>query len=180
MSKTALIMVFKGTIKGTPSPRTKNHHQIRNTFQNTAEIQVKCHPDLWLCPLFLLPHQSPSSSPPPPPPSSSSSRPRSTSHPFPPSRFSSDLVSHYLSEIKTSVPRIPQNLRGLRRGVRQEVVFKCVWLRQVDMSLFFVFFYFFHRVSAVPWKQQIIYWVQLNSRPHVYPKWFRCHKGVIF
>lgn len=112
--------------------------EIINTFHNTAEIQVKCHPDLWLCPVFLLPHQSPSSSPPPPPRSSSSFRPRSTSHPFPPSRFSSDLVSHYLSEIKTTVPRIPQNLRGLRRGVRQEVVLKCVWLREADMRFFFL------------------------------------------
>uniref|UniRef100_A0A8C2ZZG3 Formin binding protein 1-like n=1 Tax=Cyclopterus lumpus TaxID=8103 RepID=A0A8C2ZZG3_CYCLU len=67
---------------------------------------------LWL---FGKKPKSPSSFP-PPPPSSSSSRPRSTSHIFPPPRFSTDLVSHYLSEIKTTVPRIPQNLRLLGRG----------------------------------------------------------------
>lgn len=77
------------------------------------------HPDLWLCTLYLLPTQSPACSPPPPP---SSSRPWSTSQLFPARRFSSDLVSHYLSEIKTTVPRIPRNLRSLRRGVRQTVV----------------------------------------------------------
>uniref|UniRef100_H3C733 Formin binding protein 1-like n=1 Tax=Tetraodon nigroviridis TaxID=99883 RepID=H3C733_TETNG len=61
---------------------------------------------LWL---FGKKPKSPSSAPPPPPPSSSSV--------FLSSRFSSDKVSHYLSEIKTTVPRIPHNLRALRRGV---------------------------------------------------------------
>uniref|UniRef100_H3D454 Formin binding protein 1-like n=1 Tax=Tetraodon nigroviridis TaxID=99883 RepID=H3D454_TETNG len=60
---------------------------------------------LWL---FGKKPKSPSSAPPPPPPSSSSV--------FLSSRFSSDKVSHYLSEIKTTVPRIPHNLRALRRG----------------------------------------------------------------
>lgn len=77
-------------------------------------------------------HQSPSFSPPPPPSASSFSQ-RSSSHLFPTPRFSSDLVSHYLSEIKTTVPRIPQNLRGLRRGVRQEVV---VCLGGLDDGIF--------------------------------------------
>ncbi|XP_072294758.1 formin-binding protein 1-like isoform X1 [Eucyclogobius newberryi] len=53
---------------------------------------------------------------PPPPPQSSSSRVRSASTLFPSPRFSTDLMSHYLSEIKTTVPRIPHNLKGLRRG----------------------------------------------------------------
>ncbi|XP_055077384.1 formin-binding protein 1-like isoform X2 [Periophthalmus magnuspinnatus] len=57
---------------------------------------------------------------PPPPPQLSSTRARPPSNLFPSSRFSTDLVSHYLSEIKTTVPRIPQNLKGLKRGVRQE------------------------------------------------------------
>lgn len=37
----------------TDFPRAKNHHQARNHFHNTA--QRKCRPDLWLCPVFLLP-----------------------------------------------------------------------------------------------------------------------------
>lgn len=93
---------------------------------------------LWPLELSSLPStpiQTPSFSPPPPPsfsssPSSSSfSRPRPSSNLLPTSRFSSDLVSHYLSEIKTSVPRIPQNLRVLRRGVRQsgKLSAVCVW-----------------------------------------------------
>lgn len=66
-------------------------------------------------------HQSPSSAPPPPPPLSSNI--------FLSSRFSSEKVSHYLSEIKTTVPRIPHNLRALKRGVSLEVVCWCVdWL----------------------------------------------------
>ncbi|CAG5863239.1 unnamed protein product [Menidia menidia] len=66
---------------------------------------------LWL---FGKKPKPPSSLPPPPP--SLSSRQWSTSHLFRTPRISSDLVSHYLSEIKATVPRIPQNLRGLRRG----------------------------------------------------------------
>ncbi|XP_034440129.1 formin-binding protein 1-like isoform X1 [Hippoglossus hippoglossus] len=94
---------------GGPAPRSDPKHPMSRTKNK-----------LWL---FGKKPKSPSSSPPlPPPPSSSSSssssrpRPRPTSHLFPPSRFGSDLVSHYLSEIKTTVPRIPQNLRALRRG----------------------------------------------------------------
>ena len=91
-----------------------------------------------LLPLLLTLSSLPApfqSSPPPPPPSSSSSsssspsssqRPRSTSNIFPPTRFTSGLVNHYLSEIKTTVPRIPQNLRGLTRGVSQKVALLCV------------------------------------------------------
>uniref|UniRef100_A0A8D3BWC8 Transducer of Cdc42-dependent actin assembly protein 1 n=1 Tax=Scophthalmus maximus TaxID=52904 RepID=A0A8D3BWC8_SCOMX len=88
---------------GGPAPRSDPKHPMSRTKNK-----------LWL---FGKKPKSPSSSPPPPPPSSSSSssRPRPTSH-----RFTSDLVSHYLSEIKTTVPRIPQSLRVLRRGVRQE------------------------------------------------------------
>lgn len=103
------------------------------------------HPDLWLCPLFLLPTQSPAFCPPPPP---SSSRSWSTSHLFPPPRFSSDLVSHYLSEIKTTVPRIPRNLRSLRRGVRQTVV-PVVCSSEAGWCVFLVF-QFFYRLSAGP------------------------------
>lgn len=100
----------------------------KSTIHYTAQSKMSS----WLVALFFLsaPCQSPSSSPPPPP----SSRPRPTSHVFPSSRFSSELVSHYLSEIKTTVPRIPQNLRGLRRGVRQEVVMLCI------SNLLFIFF----------------------------------------
>lgn len=103
----------------------KNHHQTSNAIHNTKTVSS------WLVALSSLPapYQSPSSSPPPPPSSNSSSHPRPTSHIFPPSRFSSEVVSHYLSEIKTTIPRIPQNLRGLRRGVRQEVVFLCVSIK---------------------------------------------------
>ncbi|KAM8746297.1 formin-binding protein 1-like isoform 3-T3 [Acanthopagrus schlegelii] len=107
LSRTGSDGTISGTPKGereregAPGPRPDPKHMSRTKNK------------LWL---FGKKPKSPSSSPPPPPRSSSSSRPRSTSHPFPPSRFSSDLVSHYLSEIKTTVPRIPQNLRGLRRG----------------------------------------------------------------
>ncbi|XP_062251959.1 formin-binding protein 1-like isoform X2 [Platichthys flesus] len=100
---------------GSPAPRSDPKHPTSRTKNK-----------LWL---FGKKPKSPSSCPPPPPPSSSSrsssssssssrsrTRPRSTSHPFPASRFGSDLVSHYLSEIKTTVPRIPQNLKALRRG----------------------------------------------------------------
>ncbi|XP_068581165.1 formin-binding protein 1-like isoform X2 [Cebidichthys violaceus] len=94
---------------GAPGSRTDPKHPMSRTKNK-----------LWL---FGKKPKSPSSLPPPPPsssssssPSSSSSRPRSTSHIFPPSRSRADLVSHYLSEIKTTVPRIPQNLRGLTRG----------------------------------------------------------------
>uniref|UniRef100_A0A8P4KN68 Transducer of Cdc42-dependent actin assembly protein 1 n=1 Tax=Dicentrarchus labrax TaxID=13489 RepID=A0A8P4KN68_DICLA len=90
----------KGERDSAPGPRSDPKHPMSRTKNK-----------LWL---FGKKPKSPSSSPPPPP--SSSSRPRSTSNIFPSSRFSTDLVSHYLSEIKTTVPRIPQNLRGLRRG----------------------------------------------------------------
>ncbi|XP_053719628.1 formin-binding protein 1-like isoform X2 [Synchiropus splendidus] len=59
---------------------------------------------LWL---FGKKPKSPTSSPPPPPPSSGSSRVKGSSI-----LFGSDLVSQYL----TSVPKIPQNLRALRRA----------------------------------------------------------------
>ncbi|XP_029356433.1 formin-binding protein 1-like isoform X1 [Echeneis naucrates] len=90
----------KGDRDGAPAPRSDQKHQMSRTKNK-----------LWL---FGKKPKSPSSSPPPPP--SSSSRPRPTSHLFPPPRFNSDLVSHYLSEIKTTAPRIPQNLRVLKRG----------------------------------------------------------------
>ncbi|XP_028300257.1 formin-binding protein 1-like isoform X1 [Gouania willdenowi] len=104
-----------GTISNTPkgererdggsAPRSDPKHPIGRAKNK-----------LWL---FGKKPKSPTTSPPPPPPSyssSSSSRSRSATQLLPPSRFSSDVVSHYLSEIKTTVPRIPQNLRGLRRG----------------------------------------------------------------
>ncbi|XP_058495027.1 formin-binding protein 1-like isoform X2 [Solea solea] len=84
---------------GAPAPRSDPKHPMNRTKNK-----------LWL---FGKKPKSPSSSPPSPP---SSSHPRSSSNLFPPPRFNSDRVSHYLSEIKTSVPRIPQNLRVLRRG----------------------------------------------------------------
>ncbi|KAM7409257.1 hypothetical protein PAMA_000961 [Pampus argenteus] len=90
---------------GAPGPRPDPKHLTSKTKNK-----------LWL---FGKKPKSPSSSPPPPPSSSSSSsssRPRPTSHLFLPPWFSTDLVSYYLSEIKTTVPRIPQNLRGLKRG----------------------------------------------------------------
>uniref|UniRef100_A0A669FBC4 Formin binding protein 1-like n=1 Tax=Oreochromis niloticus TaxID=8128 RepID=A0A669FBC4_ORENI len=96
--------------------RTGSDAKTTSRQEKHCTMDPISHPDLWLCPLFLLPTQSPAFCPPPPP---SSSRSWSTSHLFPPPRFSSDLVSHYLSEIKTTVPRIPRNLRSLRRGVRQ-------------------------------------------------------------
>uniref|UniRef100_A0AAQ6IMR2 Formin-binding protein 1-like n=1 Tax=Anabas testudineus TaxID=64144 RepID=A0AAQ6IMR2_ANATE len=83
-----------------PAPRSDPKHAMSRTKNK-----------LWL---FGKKPKSPSASPPSPP--SSSSHRQSTSHLFPSSRFNSDLVSHYLSEIKTTVPRIPQNLKGLRRG----------------------------------------------------------------
>uniref|UniRef100_A0A4W6F724 Formin binding protein 1-like n=1 Tax=Lates calcarifer TaxID=8187 RepID=A0A4W6F724_LATCA len=94
---------------GVPGPRSDPKHPMSRTKNK-----------LWLFgkkPKVQGLYDSPSSSPPPPPSFSSSSRPRPTSTLFPPPRFSSELVSHYLSEIKTTVPRIPQNLRGLRRGL---------------------------------------------------------------
>ncbi|XP_077440283.1 formin-binding protein 1-like isoform X2 [Vanacampus margaritifer] len=90
----------KGERDGAPAPRSDPKHTISKSKNK-----------LWL---FGKKPKSPSSSPPPPPPSSS--RPRPTSHVFPPNRFSSDRVNQYLSEIKSTVPRIPQNLKGLRRG----------------------------------------------------------------
>ncbi|XP_026178880.1 formin-binding protein 1-like isoform X2 [Mastacembelus armatus] len=82
---------------GAPGPRPDPKHAMSRTKNK-----------LWL---FGKKPKFPSTSPPLPPSSSSSS-----SHPLPSSRFSSDVVSHYLSEIKTTVPRIPKSLRGLRRG----------------------------------------------------------------
>ncbi|XP_011616959.1 formin-binding protein 1-like isoform X1 [Takifugu rubripes] len=79
---------------GGPGPRPDPKHPMSRTKNK-----------LWL---FGKKPKSPSSAPPPPPSSSSSS--------FLSSRFSSEKVSHYLSEIKTTVPRIPQNLRALKRG----------------------------------------------------------------
>ncbi|XP_061831503.2 formin-binding protein 1-like isoform X1 [Nerophis lumbriciformis] len=91
----------KGDRDAAPGPRPDPKHTMS-----------KAKNKLWL---FGKKPKSPTSSPPPPPSSSSSSRPRS-SQLFPPNRFSSDRVTQYLSEIKTTVPRIPQNLKGLRRG----------------------------------------------------------------
>ncbi|XP_069581282.1 formin-binding protein 1-like isoform X1 [Brachyistius frenatus] len=101
---------------GAPGPRSDPKHPTSRTKNK-----------LWL---FGKKPKSPSTSPPPPPSSTSRTRPHprphSRPHPrpqprppsqlFPPPRFSSDLVNHYLSEIKTTVPRINQNLKGLRRG----------------------------------------------------------------
>ncbi|XP_038151008.1 formin-binding protein 1-like isoform X2 [Cyprinodon tularosa] len=107
-----------GTISNTPKsdrdlgpiPRSEAKHTIGRSKNK-----------LWL---FGKKPKSPSFLPPPPPSSSSSPsycHQRSTSQFFPTARFNSDLVSHYLSEIKTTVPKIPQNIRGLRRGVRRDV-----------------------------------------------------------
>ncbi|XP_076010614.1 formin-binding protein 1-like isoform X3 [Genypterus blacodes] len=88
--------------EGGPGPRPDPKHSMG-----------KAKNKLWL---FGKKPKSPSSSPPPPP--SSSTRPFSSSsshHLLSPSRFSSDLVNYCLSEIKTSVPRLPP-LKGLRRG----------------------------------------------------------------
>ncbi|XP_078114529.1 formin-binding protein 1-like isoform X2 [Sander vitreus] len=90
----------KGDREGAPGPRPDPKHPMSRTKNK-----------LWL---FGKKPKYPSSSPPPPP--LSSSRPRSTFHMSSSSRFGTDIVSHYLSEIKTTVPRIPQSLRGLRRG----------------------------------------------------------------
>ncbi|XP_062419241.1 formin-binding protein 1-like isoform X2 [Pungitius pungitius] len=88
--------------EGPPASRTDPKHPMSRTKNK-----------LWL---FGKKPKSPSSLPPPPPSSSSTSRSRSASHIFPPPRFSTDLVSHYLAEKKTTVPRKPQNVRGLRKG----------------------------------------------------------------
>ncbi|XP_067368995.1 formin-binding protein 1-like isoform X2 [Channa argus] len=85
-----------------PGPRSDPRHAMSRTKNK-----------LWL---FGKKPKSPSASPPPPPSSCSTSHLHSTLRLFPSSRLGSDLVSHCLSEIKTTVPRIPQNLRGLRRG----------------------------------------------------------------
>ncbi|XP_057697242.1 formin-binding protein 1-like isoform X2 [Corythoichthys intestinalis] len=90
----------KGERDGVPVSRADPKHAMSKTKNK-----------LWL---FGKKPKSPSSSPPLPP--SSSSRQRPSSQMFPPNRFSTDRVNNYLSEIKTSVPRIPQNLKGLRRG----------------------------------------------------------------
>ncbi|XP_029938518.1 formin-binding protein 1-like isoform X2 [Salarias fasciatus] len=79
---------------GAPGPRLDPKHLTGRTKNK-----------LWL---FGKKPKSPAHSPPPPP--------SSASHLFYSPRFSPDLMSHYLSEIKTTVPRIPQNLRALRRG----------------------------------------------------------------
>uniref|UniRef100_UPI003AAF1EE2 formin-binding protein 1-like isoform X1 n=1 Tax=Centroberyx gerrardi TaxID=166262 RepID=UPI003AAF1EE2 len=86
--------------EGGPGPRPDPKHPMG-----------KAKNKLWL---FGKKPKSPSSSPPPPPPSSSSSS-RPAAHLPPPPRFSSDPVGYCLSEIKTTVPRLPA-LRGLRRG----------------------------------------------------------------
>ncbi|XP_071394109.1 formin-binding protein 1-like isoform X1 [Centroberyx affinis] len=90
--------------EGGPGPRPDPKHPMG-----------KAKNKLWL---FGKKPKSPSSSPPPPPPSSSSSSSSSSrpaAHLPPPPRFSSDPVGYCLSEIKTTVPRLPA-LRGLRRG----------------------------------------------------------------
>ncbi|KAM3875689.1 formin-binding protein 1-like isoform 1-T1 [Diretmus argenteus] len=90
--------------EGGPGPRSDPKHSMG-----------KAKNKLWL---FGKKPKSPSSSPPPSPPSSSSSRPhrpRPTTQLPPPPRFSSDPVGYCLSELKTTVPRIP-SFRGLRRG----------------------------------------------------------------
>uniref|UniRef100_A0A668S0A6 Transducer of Cdc42-dependent actin assembly protein 1 n=1 Tax=Oreochromis aureus TaxID=47969 RepID=A0A668S0A6_OREAU len=74
---------------GAPGPRSDPKHPMSRTKNK-----------LWL---FGKKPKSPAFCPPPPP---SSSRSWSTSHLFPPPRFSSDLVSHYLSEIKTTAPSL--------------------------------------------------------------------------
>ncbi|XP_034386508.1 formin-binding protein 1-like isoform X3 [Cyclopterus lumpus] len=102
-----------GTISNTPKgDRERDRDGAPGSRPDPKHPMSRTKNKLWL---FGKKPKSPSSFP-PPPPSSSSSRPRSTSHIFPPPRFSTDLVSHYLSEIKTTVPRIPQNLRLLGRG----------------------------------------------------------------
>uniref|UniRef100_A0A3P8UH39 Formin binding protein 1-like n=1 Tax=Cynoglossus semilaevis TaxID=244447 RepID=A0A3P8UH39_CYNSE len=109
-----------GTISNTPKgDRDKEKDGGSAPRSDPKHAVSRSKNKLWL---FGKKPKTPSFSPPPPPsfsssPSSSSfSRPRPSSNLLPTSRFSSDLVSHYLSEIKTSVPRIPQNLRVLRRG----------------------------------------------------------------
>uniref|UniRef100_A0A7N6ARY6 Transducer of Cdc42-dependent actin assembly protein 1 n=1 Tax=Anabas testudineus TaxID=64144 RepID=A0A7N6ARY6_ANATE len=103
--------------------RTKNKLWLFGKKPKVREVRKGCFKSVLFIFIIIFvampppypdPHQSPSASPPSPP--SSSSHRQSTSHLFPSSRFNSDLVSHYLSEIKTTVPRIPQNLKGLRRG----------------------------------------------------------------
>ncbi|XP_037105278.1 formin-binding protein 1-like isoform X1 [Syngnathus acus] len=89
----------KGERDGAPGPRPDPKHSIS-----------KAKNKLWL---FGKKPKSPSSSPPPPPLSSSWPRPSSQ---LTPNRFSAERVNQYLSDIKTTVPRIPQNLKGLRRG----------------------------------------------------------------
>uniref|UniRef100_A0AAQ6AKA1 Transducer of Cdc42-dependent actin assembly protein 1 n=1 Tax=Amphiprion ocellaris TaxID=80972 RepID=A0AAQ6AKA1_AMPOC len=101
-----------GTISNTPKG-DRDRDGGPGSRPDPKHATSKTKNKLWL---FGKKPKSPSSSP-PPPPSSTSSHPRPTSHLFPPPRFSSDLVSHYLSEIKTTVPRIPQNLKSLRRGL---------------------------------------------------------------
>ncbi|XP_034002748.1 formin-binding protein 1-like isoform X2 [Trematomus bernacchii] len=88
-----------GTISSTP--KVEREREAPAPRSDPKHPMSKTKNKLWL---FGKKPKSPSSSP-PSPPSSSSSR----------SRFSTDLVSHYRSEIKTT-PRKPQNLKGLRRG----------------------------------------------------------------
>ncbi|XP_020793731.2 formin-binding protein 1-like isoform X2 [Boleophthalmus pectinirostris] len=94
----------RGEREVTPGPRPDPRHAMNRTKNKLWPFGTK----------------KPKSTP-PPPPQSSSTRVRPSSTLFPSPRFSTDLVSHYLSEIKTTVPRIPHNLKGLKRGVRQEV-----------------------------------------------------------
>uniref|UniRef100_A0A3B3WS29 Uncharacterized protein n=1 Tax=Poecilia mexicana TaxID=48701 RepID=A0A3B3WS29_9TELE len=107
-----------GTISNTP----KGERELAPVPRSEAKHTIsKGKNKLWL---FGKKPKSPSFLPPPPPSSSHHHHhhhhQRSVSQFFPTSRFGSDLVSHYLSEIKTTIPRIPQNMRGLRRGVRQD------------------------------------------------------------
>ncbi|KAM6938994.1 formin-binding protein 1-like isoform 5-T5 [Lycodopsis pacificus] len=126
-----------GTISNTPKG-DRDHDRDRDgapgSRPDPKHPMSRTKNKLWL---FGKKPKSPSSLPPSPPssssssPSSSSSRPRSAAHIFPPSRFRTDLVSHYLSEKKTTVPRTPQNSRGLTRGIfasitRRRILGDCV------------------------------------------------------
>ncbi|KAM8874055.1 formin-binding protein 1-like isoform 1-T1 [Spinachia spinachia] len=101
-----------GTISNTPKgDRERDREGHPGSRSDPKHPMSRTKNKLWL---FGKKPKSPSSLPPPPPPSSF--RSRTPSHIFPPPRFSTDSVSHYLAERKTTVSRKPQNLRGLRRG----------------------------------------------------------------
>ncbi|KAK5869534.1 hypothetical protein PBY51_024242 [Eleginops maclovinus] len=89
-----------GTISSTP--KGEREREAPGPRSDPKPPVSRTKNKLWL---FGKKPKSPTSSPPLPP---SSSRPRSNVHIFPPTR--------YLSDIKTTVPRKPQNLKGLRRG----------------------------------------------------------------